>query len=175
MSRGWLCYARKCNVFDLSRAKKPSWSCLPIRRLPIRFKLEIVTLFLRISKRTVTFALDKVFQTPSAVLNEEYLLSDIAIVDCIWLYFYLVWYKVCYEISFQYCTLPVIIIIFFRFYTACLAHLNACCIHLNTFSTRKCVTIFAKFEMSREKIYVVRVAFSQSKRIEMGLKGIDMS
>ena len=63
---------------------------------------------------------------------------------------------------------------FIIIYTACLAHLNARCIHLNTFSTRKCVTIFAKFEMSREKIYVVRVAFSQSKRIEMGLKGIEM-
>ena len=114
------------------------------------------TLFLRISKKTVTFALDKVFQTPSAVLNEEYLLSDIAIVDCIWLYFYLVWYKVCYGISFQYCTLPVIIIIFFRIYTACLAHLNARCIHFKTFSTRKCVTIFAIIEMSPEKISVDR-------------------
>ena len=37
------------------------------------------------------------------------------------------------------------------------------------------VTIFAIIEMSREKISIVRVGFSQSKRIEMGLKGIEMS
>ena len=55
-------------------ANSTGWSCLPIR-----FKGEIFTLFTRTSKRTVTFALNKVFQTRSAVLNDEYLLRDIAI------------------------------------------------------------------------------------------------
>ena len=55
-------------------ANSTGWSCLPIR-----FKWEIFTLFIRTSKRTVTFALNKVFQTRSAVLNDEYLLRDIAI------------------------------------------------------------------------------------------------
>ena len=41
--------------------------------------LEKVTLDRRNSKRTVTLALDKVFQTRSAVLNDEYLLRDIAV------------------------------------------------------------------------------------------------
>ena len=59
-------------------ANSTGWSCLPIR-----FKGEIFTLFIRTSKRTVTFALNKVFpgvfQTRSAVLNDEYLLRYIAI------------------------------------------------------------------------------------------------
>ena len=50
------------------------WSCLPIR-----FKREIVALWLRIRKRTVTFALNKVFQTHS--VTNIYLLRVIAIVE----------------------------------------------------------------------------------------------
>ena len=81
-------------------ANSTGWSCLPIR-----FKREIFTLFIRTSKRTVTFALNKVFQTRSAVLNDEYLLRDIAIVE----YLILVSYKVCYGITFNaahYLSLP---------------------------------------------------------------------
>ena len=58
---------------------------------------EIFTLFIRTSKRTVTFALNKVFQTRSAVLNDEYLLRDIAIAE----YLILASYKVCYGITFN--------------------------------------------------------------------------
>ena len=65
--------------------------------LPIRFKREIFTLFIRTSKRTVTYALNKVFQTRSAVLNDEYLLRDIAIAE----YLILASYKVCYGITFN--------------------------------------------------------------------------
>ena len=57
-------------------ANSTGWSCLPIR-----FKREIFTLFIRTNTRTVTFALNKVFQTRSAFLNDEYLLRDIAIVE----------------------------------------------------------------------------------------------
>ena len=81
-------------------ANSTGWSCLPIR-----FKREIFTLFKRTSKRTVTFVLNKVFQTRSAVLNDEYLLRDIAIVE----YLILVSYKVCYGITFNaayYLSLP---------------------------------------------------------------------
>ena len=61
-------------------ANSTGWSCLPIW-----FKREIFTLFTRTSKKTVTFAWNKVFpgvfQTRSAILNDEYLLRDIAIVE----------------------------------------------------------------------------------------------
>ena len=49
------------------------WSCLPIR-----FKREIVALWLRIRKRTVRFAFNKVFLNP---FNDKYLLRVIAIVE----------------------------------------------------------------------------------------------
>ena len=73
-------------------ANSTGWSCLPIR-----FKREILTFFIRTSKRTVTFALNKVFQTRSAFLNDEYLLRDIAIVG----YLILVSCNVCYGITFN--------------------------------------------------------------------------
>ena len=64
-------------------SREPSWSCLPIHcqfagcqfdRLKLSAnsnfnKREIVTLCLRISKRTVTFAVNKVFQTHSAAFT----------------------------------------------------------------------------------------------------------
>ena len=62
---GWKCKRnwryRTANSLPISPAVNSTiWSCLPIR-----FKREIVALWLRIRKRTGTFAFNKVFQTHS--------------------------------------------------------------------------------------------------------------
>ena len=72
-------------------ANSTGWSCLPIR-----FKREIITLFLRISKRTVTFALNKVFQTRWRIFVAWH--RNSGVFD---LHFYLVWYKVYYGTTFN--------------------------------------------------------------------------
>ena len=70
-------------------ANSTGWSCLPIR-----FKREIVTLFLRISKKTVTFALNKVFQSRFSCPKWRIFVAWHRNSKVFDLHFYLVWYKV---------------------------------------------------------------------------------
>ena len=77
-------------------ANSTGWSCLPIR-----FKREIFTSFIRTSKRTVTFALKKGFSKPFSCSEWRIFVAwhrNSGVFD---LHFYLVSYKVCYGITFN--------------------------------------------------------------------------
>lgn len=76
--RGWIYGNPKCTVLCLI-----FWSCLPIHcpfagwsYLPIWFKREIVTLWLRIStKRTVTSVVNKFFSNPFSCFHQFCMVS----------------------------------------------------------------------------------------------------
>ena len=72
-------------------ANSTGWSCLPIR-----FKREILTFFIRTSKRTVTFALNKP-SIPFSCSKWWIFVAWHRNSGVFYLHFNLVWYKVCYR------------------------------------------------------------------------------